>query len=67
MSVGAEVDTPDGDEFEVLAVLTGKYEDEYYPMPASNPIEAILELFIGSSGRVSEVLHRKRKLSLAML
>lgn len=50
--------------------MVGKYEDEYYPMPPSNPIEAIkfrmdqqgltprdLEPFIGSSGRVSEVLN----------
>ena len=49
-------------------------------MPPSDPIEAIkfrmdqqgltprdLEPFIGSSGRVSEVLNRKRKLSLAMI
>ncbi|MNN89480.1 hypothetical protein D3C81_2073020 [compost metagenome] len=77
---GAEVGTPDGDELEVLAVLIGKYEDEHYPMPPSDPIEAIkfrmdqqgltprdLEPYIGSSGRVSEVLNRKRKLSLAMI
>jgi len=49
-------------------------------MPPSDPIEAIkfrmdqqgltprdLEPFIGTSGRVSEVLNRKRKLSLAMI
>jgi len=77
---GAEIGTPDGDELEVLAVLIEKYEDEHYPMPPSDPIEAIkfrmdqqgltsrdLEPYIGSSGRVSEVLNRKRKLSLAMI
>lgn len=77
---GAAANTPEGDELEVLALLIGKYEDEHYPMPPSDPIEAIkfrmeqqgltqkdLEPFIGSSGRVSEVLNRKRKLSLAMI
>lgn len=77
---GAETGSPAGDELEVLAVLIGKYEDEHYPMPPSDPIEAIkfrmdqqgltprdLEPYIGPSGRVSEVLNRKRKLSLGMI
>lgn len=77
---GAAIDTPAGDELEVLALLVGKYEDEHYPMPPSEPIEAIkfrmdqqgltprdLEPYIGTSGRVSEVLNRKRTLSLAMI
>ena len=77
---GAERGTAEGDELEVLAVLIEKYEEEHYPMPPSDPIEAIkfrmdqqgltprdLEPYIGSSGRVSEVLNRKRKLSLAMI
>lgn len=77
---GAPAGTPEGDELEVLALLIEKYEDEHYPMPPSDPIEAIkfrmeqqgltqkdLEPFIGSSGRVSEVLSRKRKLSLTMI
>ena len=77
---GAEIDSPEGDELEILALLIEKYEDEHYPMPPSDPIEAIkflmeqqgliprdLEPFLGSSGRVCEVLNRKRKLSLAMI
>lgn len=77
---GAPIGTPEGDELEILALLIEKYEDEHYPMPPSDPIEAIkfrmdqqgltprdLEPFIGSSGRVSEVLNRKRKLSLTMI
>ena len=77
---GAEIGTQEGDELEVLVLLIEKYEDEHYPMPPSDPIEAIkfrmeqqgltqkdLEPFIGSSGRVSEVLNRKRKLSIAMI
>lgn len=72
--------TPEADELEVLSILIEKYEDEHYPIGPSDPIEAIkfrmeqrgltqrdLEPFIGSSGRVSEVLNRKRKLSLRMI
>lgn len=74
------VGSPEGDELEILAILIEKYEAEHFPMPSSDPVEAIrfrmeqtgltardLEPFIGSSGRVSEVLNRKRKLSLAMI
>ncbi|MGE8151421.1 helix-turn-helix domain-containing protein [Pseudomonas vancouverensis] len=77
---GAELGSPEGDELEILALLIEKYEDEHFPMPPSDPIEAIkfrmdqqgltprdLEPFIGTSGRVSEVLNRKRKLSLSMI
>lgn len=73
---GAEIGTPEGDELEVLALLVSKYEDEHAPMPPSDPIFRMdqqgltprdLEPFIGSSGRVSEVLNRKRKLSPAMI
>lgn len=77
---GAEIDTPEGDELEILALLIERYEDEHYPMPPSDPIEAIkfrmdqqgltprdLEPYIGSAGRVSEILNRKRGLSLAMI
>jgi len=38
---GVKSGTAEGDELEVLALVVGKYEDEYYPMPPSNPIEAI--------------------------
>ena len=77
---GAEIVSPAGDELEILALLIEKYEDDHFPMPPSDPVEAIkfrmdqmgltardLEPFIGSSGRVSEVLNHKRKLSLAMI
>lgn len=77
---GAEFNSPEGDELEILALLIEKYEDQHFPMPPSDPIEAIkfrmeqqgltprdLEPFIGTSGRVSEVLNRKRKLSLSMI
>ena len=37
----AEVDTPEGDEAEVLSILIEKYENEYYPIEMPDPIEAI--------------------------
>ncbi len=77
---GAKPNTSSGDELDVLMLLVEKYEDEHYAIPASDPIEAIkflmeqknlsrkdLEPYIGTSGRVSEVLNRKRKLTLAMI
>lgn len=76
----AEIDTPEGDELEVLMTLVEAYEDKYYPMPPSDPVEAILfrmeqmdlarkdlEQFIGPKSRVSDVLNRKRALSLAQV
>jgi len=77
---GAKPGTPKGDELDVLMLLVEKYEDEQYAIPASDPIEAIkflmeqnslsrkdLEPYIGASGRVSEVLNRKRDLTLVMI
>ncbi len=72
--------TPEADEMEILVTLIEAYEHKHYPMEATDPVEAIkfrmeqqgltpkdLELYIGSSGRVSEVLNRKRRLSLGMV
>ena len=39
--MGAEIDSPDGDELEILALLIEKYEEQHFPMPPSDPIEAI--------------------------
>jgi len=77
---GAKSGTPKGDELDILMLLVEKYEDEHFAMPTSDPIEAItflmeqnslsrkdLEPYIGASGRVSEVLSRKRNLTLAMI
>ena len=77
---GAKPGTPKGDELDVLMLLVEKYEDENYAIPGSDPIEAIkflmeqnslsrkdLEPYIGASGRVSEVLSRKRNLTLVMI
>jgi HTH-type transcriptional regulator/antitoxin HigA len=77
---GAKSGTPKGDELDVLMLLAEKYEDEHFAIPTSDPVEAIkflmeqnslsrkdLEPYIGASGRVSEVLSRKRNLTLAMI
>jgi HTH-type transcriptional regulator/antitoxin HigA len=77
---GAKAGTPKSDELEILMLLVEKYEEEHFAIPASDPIEAIkflmeqndlsrkdLEPYIGGSGRVSEVLNKKRNLTLPMI
>nr|WP_217433233.1 MULTISPECIES: transcriptional regulator [unclassified Pseudomonas] len=76
----AQAGTPDADEMEVLVTLIEVYENKHYPIQPADPIEAIkfcmdqqgltardLEPYIGPSGRVSEVLNGKRRLSLSMI
>ena len=76
----AAPDTAEGDEAELLTLLIERYEDEHYPIVAPDPIEAIkfrmeqmnmqkkdLAEVIGYKSRVTEVLNRKRKLSLKMI
>jgi HTH-type transcriptional regulator/antitoxin HigA len=38
---GADIDTSEGKELEVLAMLIEKYEHQHYPLPPSDPIEAL--------------------------
>jgi len=77
---GAEAGTPDGDRFEILFTLVEAYEDQHYEILPPDPVEAIifymesrglerqdLQPYIGGSGRVSEVLNRKRPLTLRMI
>ena len=77
---GAKPGTAKGDELDVLMLLVEKYEEEHVAIPDSDPIEAIkflmeqnelsridLEPYIGARGRVSEVLNRKRNLTLPMI
>ncbi len=72
--------TVEGDQLEVLVTLVEAYEDEHYSVPDPDPIEAInyfiesrglsrkdLEPYIGSRARVSEILNRKRPLTLNMI
>lgn len=76
----ASIDSPEGDEAEILSILIEKYEDEHYPIGPPDPIEAIkfrmeqmdmkksdLAKIIGYKSRVTEILSRKRKLSLRMI
>ncbi len=76
----AEIDTSKGDEAEVLSILIEKYEDENHPIGMPDPIEAIkfrmeqmnmnqkdLADIVGFTSRVSEVLNKKRKLTLGMI
>jgi HTH-type transcriptional regulator/antitoxin HigA len=77
---GAASGTPDGDRLDILATLIDAYEAEHYPMEPPDPIEAIkfrmeqqglsrkdLEPLIGTRTRVSEVLNRRRSLSIGMI
>ena len=76
----APVDTKEGDEAEILALMIENYENEHYPIDAPDPIEAIkirmeelnirqkdLVGVIGGKSRVSEILNRKKKLTVDMI
>ena len=72
--------TPEHDEFEVLSVLVSAYEDEHWPILPPDPVDAIkfhmeqngfrqkdLAGVIGSISRASEVLNRRRPLTIEMI
>jgi HTH-type transcriptional regulator / antitoxin HigA len=72
--------SPDGDRFDVLATLIKDYEDEHYPIPDADPIDVLhfaiesmgktqadLARILGSRPRASEILNRKRHLTLEMI
>jgi len=76
----APINTLESDEADILGVLIDEYEKKYYPIEAPDPIEAIkirmeemhlrqkdLIFMIGSSSRVSEILNRKRQLTVEMI
>ncbi len=76
----SKANTSEHDELEVLSLLVEKYEDEHYPIPTSDPVEAIkflmeqndlsqkdLQTFIGSTEHVSDILNRKKELNLMMI
>ena len=78
--MSAQKDTTEGDELDVLATLVDAYEKQHFPIDAPDPVEAIkfrmeqmdlerkdLEPMLGSRARVSEVLNKRRGLSLAMI
>lgn len=76
----APIDSKEGDEAEILSLLIENYENEHYPIEAPDPIEAIkirmeelnmrqkdLVGIIGGKSRVSEILNRKKKLTVDMI
>lgn len=76
----APIDTKEGDEAEILSLMIENYENEHYTIEAPDPIEAIkirmeelnlrqkdLVGLIGGKSRVSEILNRKKKLTVEMI
>jgi HTH-type transcriptional regulator / antitoxin HigA len=76
----AKPGTPEGDELEVLGILVDTYEQEHYRIDYPDPIEAIkfrmeqmgysqsdLAKVVGLKSRASEILNKKRKLTLEMI
>lgn len=72
--------TPEGDTLEIWVTLVEAYEAGRYELPPPDPIQAIeyfmesrgwtrkeLEPYIGSRGRVSEIMNRKRPLTITMI
>ena len=80
MLFDAKKGSEEGDELEVLSILIEKYENEHFPIDLPDPIEAIkfrmeqlgynqvdLAKVVGLKSRASEILNKKRKLSLDMI
>ncbi len=76
----ANLGTPESDELEILGLMVDDYENKHYLIEAPDPIEAIkirmeemqlkqVDLIpeIGGKSRVSEVLNRKRRLTVDMI
>jgi len=76
----AKANTKKGQEAKLLALIVKDYEDKHYKIDAPDPVEAIkyrmeqmhlskkdLAEILGYNSRVSEILNRKRKLTLEMV
>ena len=76
----APIESKEGDEAEILSLLIENYENKLYPIEAPDPIEAIkirmeemnikqkdLVGVIGGKSRVSEVLNKKKRLTVEMI
>ena len=76
----SEIGTHESDEADILGLMIDEYEKKHYTIDAPDPIEAIKirieemqlkQLYlvdaIGGKSRVSEILNRKRKLTLDMI
>lgn len=77
---GSEQDTPEGDELDILLVLIEAWENKNHVIPPSDPVNAILflmdqmqmdrkdlEPYLGARSRVSDVLNRKRHLTIQQI
>lgn len=76
----AKVGSIESDEADILALLIDEYENKHYPIEAPDPIEAIkirmkeldikqkdLVGIIGGKSRVSEILNKRKKLTVDMV
>jgi HTH-type transcriptional regulator / antitoxin HigA len=76
----APIDSPDGDEAELISMMIENYEEKHFPIENPDPLEAIkfrmeqmdldnrdLAKILGYKSRVSEIFNRKRKLTLKMI
>lgn len=77
---GAEAGTPEGDRLEVLSVLIDEYERKRWPAQRVEPVDTIkaymqmnglaradLARLLGSDSRASEILNRRRRLTVEMI
>ena len=78
--MNAKIDTPEGDKLDVLVTLIEAYEEKHHPILPPEPVEAIIHQMesqglsrndlipiFGSRARVSEILNKKRSLSINMI
>jgi HTH-type transcriptional regulator / antitoxin HigA len=78
--MGARKNSREGDELDILSTLVKAYEEKKFPIDNPDPIAAIehcmealglerrdLEPILGSKSRVSEILNKRRKLSMDMV
>ena len=76
----AKKGSTEGDELEILSILIDRYENEIFPIGLPDPVEAIkfrmeqmgysqndLAKVVGLKSRASEILNKKRKLTLEMI
>lgn len=75
-----EPGSTEGDRFDVLSDLIAAYEERHFPLPDADPVEALrafleatgrtqqdLAALLGSAPRASEILRRKRALTVDMI
>ena len=78
--MGSPIDSPEGDKLEVLVTLVEAYEAVHWSIEAPDPVSAIVHVMeangwqqkdlaelIGSQPRASEILNRRRPLTLPMI